>query len=111
MNIRRTIRRRLRSSGASGFTLIELLVTVALLSAVVLIVSQIFRISTEAAGRTAAQSEVFTAAASFREYVTRLVSKADTFLMIDSPRPTALRREAQGGEMILARRRQKTSMS
>ena len=54
MNIRRTIRRRLRSSGASGFTLIELLVTVALLSAVVLIVSQIFRISTEAAGRTAA---------------------------------------------------------
>lgn len=105
MNATPTNRSPRRSASRPGFTLIELLVTVALLAAVIVVVSQVFRISTDAAGRTTAQTEVFAAAAAFREHVTDLIAKMENnFLMIDSPPPTAVRREVPGGDMIYRQR-------
>ncbi len=82
-----------------GFTLIELLVSVALLSIVVVMVSQVFKISTDAAGRVSQQAELFSAAAAFREQVTDLLSKIEPgLLIIESPLPTAKRAEVPDGD-------------
>jgi len=77
------------------------MVSVALLVAVILMVAQIFDISTKAASRTNAQSEVFSQAAAFRERVTMDVSRMmPGLLVIDSPPPTPVRAEVPDGEVI-----------
>jgi len=91
----------MKAGSHQGFTLIELMVSIALLVAVILLVAQIFDISTRAAGRTNAQSEVFAAAAAYRERMTADVSRMlPGFLVIDSPPPTPVRAEVPGGEAI-----------
>lgn len=94
-----------RLPGRRAFTLIELMVSIALLVAVILMVSQIFSITSEAAGITTAQSEVFSAAAAFREHMTKLLSKIEPgLLIIESPPLTAARFETPGGERFYRQR-------
>ncbi len=77
------------------------MVSVALLVAVILMVAQIFDISTKAASRTNAQSEVFAGAAGFRERISADVSRMmPGLLVIESPPPTQVRAEVPGGEVI-----------
>lgn len=90
-----------RTHRRPGFTLIELLVSVALLSIVVVMVSQVFKISSDAAGRVSQQAELFSAAAAFREQVTDLLTKIEPgLLIIESPPPTTVRAEVSGGDAI-----------
>jgi len=99
---RQSSRRNRHAAARAGFTLAELMVAVALLAAVLLMVSQIFTISSEAAGRVNAQAEVFTASAALREQMTsdlgRIISG---FLAIECPPPTDVRVETPGGTRVL----------
>ena len=98
--IRRTGRRGI-AAPRSAFTLIEMLVATALLVAVIIMVTQIFNISQEAASRTNAQAEVFNSAASLRERMTGDFSRIlPGLLIIESPPPTPVRAETPGGEAI-----------
>ena len=101
MRFRPTVEANRTPDTRRGFTLIELIVSMALLTAVMVMVSQIFKITTDASTQTKAQSEVFARAAAFRQMVTDLLSKIEPgFLAIDCPRPTTVHAEHLGGPSL-----------
>lgn len=80
-----------------GFTLIEILVTAALLTIAMAAVIQIFTITSDAAAKTSANSDVVRKAAAVREAITAELSRmAPGFLVIQSPEPTPVRSEIDG---------------
>lgn len=88
-----------------AFTLVEVLVTIVLLIVVMAAVIQIFTISSDAAARTSANSEVNAKAATVREGLTDQVGKISPgLLIIDSPTPTTGRRETQDGFQLVQSR-------
>jgi len=88
-----------------GFTLIELLVSMLLLVIIMVSISEVFKISSDSATRIAADAEILTASAAFRETVSDQISKmTDGLLVIDCPAPmgpTDQRAEIRGGKRFL----------
>jgi type II secretory pathway pseudopilin PulG len=81
-----------------AFTVVELLVAVAILVITVVAVTEIFDLSSEAAGRTAAHAEVLGASAAVQQRITSLLSNiAPGLLIIESPAPTGARADIAGG--------------
>jgi type II secretory pathway pseudopilin PulG len=81
-----------------AFTVVELLVAVAILVITVVAVTEIFDLSSEAAGRTAAHAEVLGASAAVQQRVASLLSNIESgLLIIESPAPTGARADIAGG--------------
>lgn len=84
--------------GTIAFTLIEVLISIVLLLVVIVTVSQIFTISSDASARAAANAEVIAASGALREALTDQIPKMAPYLfVIDSPPPTTARREIPTG--------------
>lgn len=87
-----------RRRSSRAFTIIELLVTMALLVVTIVAVGEVFDISAETAGRTAAHVEVMAASAALQQHLTELLSKIEPgLLVIESPEPTLARADIPGG--------------
>jgi type II secretory pathway pseudopilin PulG len=83
---------------ARGFTTVELLVVVALLAVMVVAVGELFDLSSEAAGRTAAHADLMAASAALQQHISDLLSKmVPGLLIIESPAPTGARADIPGG--------------
>ena len=81
-----------------AFTVVELLVAMAILVITVVAVTEIFDLSSEAAGRTAAHAEVLGASAAVQQRVASLLSNIKSgLLIIESPAPTGGRADIAGG--------------
>ncbi|MCK6456530.1 MAG: prepilin-type N-terminal cleavage/methylation domain-containing protein [Phycisphaerae bacterium] len=86
-----------------GFTLLEALVATALLLAVMLMVSEVFSLSSTASGRTAAHAEIIEAGAAFEQAVRHALSnlRPNSLLIIDSPQPLTNRPDVSGNPAVL----------
>lgn len=85
-----------------AFTLVEMMVAVALLALVMVMVSQVFTMSGEAAGRTTAQAEVISASSALREKLSADLDRmAPGLLVIECPPPLLDRIEVPGGSAII----------
>ncbi len=92
----------LRTRAAGAFTLIELMVSIALLVVVMVTLSQIFTVTSDAASRAGANSEVIAKSAAFQTTVADQLGKMTRgLLVIDCPAPTTARQETPGGARFL----------
>ncbi|MBN2561186.1 MAG: prepilin-type N-terminal cleavage/methylation domain-containing protein [Phycisphaerae bacterium] len=81
-----------------GFTITELLVAVTILAVTIVAVSEIFNISSEAASRTTAHTEIMAASAAVQQRLTDALAHIEPgLLIIESPPPTGLRGDVPFG--------------
>ncbi|MCK6482752.1 MAG: hypothetical protein L6R00_01280 [Phycisphaerae bacterium] len=85
-----------------AFTLVEALISVALMLVAMVAVGQIFKIASDASGRTVAHAELVQAAAAFEDTVRREIARLcqPGLLIIDSPDPV-LTADIFGGDPAL----------
>lgn len=100
--MRRTSRQLNRSLRRPGLTLIEMLVTVGLVAIVIVTVSQIFRVTADAAAVTEANASLIQKSRIINETLEREVGNLapGSFLAIVAPPPLRQTREIKGGPTI-----------